>query len=61
MHKPRRKRVHRQPQRIAIPVFTTEDEEREFWASADSGDYADWGTAQRADLPSLKPSLTAGT
>ena len=39
-----------------IPSFKTEDEEREFWASKDSTDYVDWGTARRASLPRLKPS-----
>ena len=26
-----------------IPRFETEEEEREFWAEADSADYLDWG------------------
>jgi predicted DNA binding CopG/RHH family protein len=56
MRKPRKKAVHKQPPRMTIPTFANEDEEREFWASADSSDYAGWGTARRADLPSLKPS-----
>jgi predicted DNA binding CopG/RHH family protein len=56
MRTPRKKAVHKQPPRMTIPAFANEDEEREFWASADSSDYVDWGTARRADLPSLKPS-----
>lgn len=40
-----------------IPKFKTEDEEREFWANADSTDYVDWSKAKRPVLPNLKPSL----
>ena len=39
-----------------IPRFETEEDEREFWASADSTDYIDWDNAQRVVLPRLKPS-----
>ena len=40
-----------------IPKFITEDEERDFWANADSSSYVDWSKAQRALLPNIKPSL----
>ena len=40
-----------------IPDFTSEDEERAFWASHDSTDYIDWPAAERVKLPNLKPSL----
>ena len=40
-----------------IPKFITEDEERDFWANADSSNYVDWSKAQRALLPNIKPSL----
>lgn len=40
-----------------IPEFKTEDEERRFWATADSTDYLDWSTAKRAKFVRLKPSL----
>jgi predicted DNA binding CopG/RHH family protein len=40
-----------------IPKFKSADEERKFWASADSTDYIDWKKAKRAVLPNLKPSL----
>ncbi len=40
-----------------IPKFKTEDEERDFWANADSADYVDWSKAKKAILPNLKPSL----
>jgi predicted DNA binding CopG/RHH family protein len=40
-----------------LPEFKTEDEEREFWATADSTEYMDWSTAKRVKLVNLKPSL----
>ncbi|MDD5451385.1 MAG: BrnA antitoxin family protein [Desulfovibrionales bacterium] len=40
-----------------IPKFTSEDEERKFWATADSTEYVDWKKAGRVVLPNLKPSL----
>ena len=39
------------------PKFRSEDQEREFWAKADSNDYVDWGGAKRIVLPNLKPTL----
>lgn len=39
-----------------IPNFKNEDEEREFWAKADSTEYIDWSKAERAVFPNLKPS-----
>jgi predicted DNA binding CopG/RHH family protein len=39
-----------------IPKFKSEEEEREFWAKADSTDYLDWSKAKRTILPNLKPS-----
>lgn len=40
-----------------IPKFDTEDEEREFWSTADSTEYIDWSKAERVVFPNLKPSL----
>ncbi len=40
-----------------VPRFKSEDEERNFWATADSSDYIDWSTAKKVVLPNLKPSL----
>ena len=40
----------------SVPSFRSEDEEREFWASADSTEYFDWSKARRAVFPNLKPS-----
>ena len=41
----------------AIPKFRSEAQERNFWARHDSSKYLDWTQAQRALLPSLKPSV----
>jgi predicted DNA binding CopG/RHH family protein len=41
----------------AIPTFSSEDEEREFWATRDSSEYIDWNTAEKNPTFSrLKPS-----
>jgi len=40
-----------------IPKFKSEDEERRFWATADSTQYIDWSQAKRKRLVGLKPSL----
>jgi predicted DNA binding CopG/RHH family protein len=40
----------------AIPEFSNEDEEREFWSVEDSADYLDWSKAQQIIFPKLKPS-----
>jgi predicted DNA binding CopG/RHH family protein len=42
-----------------IPTFKSEDEERAFWATADSTEYVDWSKAQSVRFPNLKPSSTA--
>lgn len=39
-----------------IPVFKTEDEEREFWAENDSTEFIDWKKSEKVILPKLKPS-----
>lgn len=39
-----------------IPKFKNEDEEREFWATADSSEYFDWSKAEGVVFPNLKPS-----
>lgn len=39
-----------------MPKFKSEDQEREFWSSADSTEYVDWKKAKRMILPHLKPS-----
>ena len=40
-----------------IPEFKNEDEERKFWATADSTEYLDWQAGKRKKLVQLKPSL----
>ncbi len=39
-----------------IPKFKNEDEERDFWASADSSEYFDFDNPIELDLSKLKPS-----
>jgi predicted DNA binding CopG/RHH family protein len=39
-----------------IPVFRNEDEEREFWATADSTEYLDFNAPIEFDLSKLKPT-----
>lgn len=39
-----------------IPKFKNEEEEREFWASADSTEFVDYSKAKQIRLPRLKPS-----
>ena len=43
--------------RRKIPKFSSEAEERAFWARADSTDYIDWSTAFERTLPKLRPTL----
>ena len=40
-----------------IPKFNSEEEEREFWATANSIDYINWEIAQPVIFPNLKPTL----
>ena len=49
---PKSRQKHPKP----IPSFRSEDEEREFWATADSTDYFDWPRAAHAVFPNLKLS-----
>jgi predicted DNA binding CopG/RHH family protein len=39
-----------------IPDFSSEDEERTFWATHDSADYLNWSQAKPTMLSRLKPS-----
>ncbi|MCU1231450.1 MAG: hypothetical protein JWO97_4334 [Acidobacteria bacterium] len=43
--------------RKKIPTFTNEDEEREYWSTADSTEYIDWSKAKERSLSHLKPTL----
>jgi predicted DNA binding CopG/RHH family protein len=40
-----------------VPEFKNEDEEFEFWFTADSTEYVDWSQAKRVKLVNLKPTL----
>ncbi len=40
-----------------VPTYRNEDQERSFWAKADSADYVDWSNARPLVLPGLKPTL----
>ncbi|MBF0517183.1 MAG: BrnA antitoxin family protein [Nitrospirae bacterium] len=40
-----------------IPVFKSEDEEREFWADHDTSEYFNYDKAEAAIFPNLKPSV----
>lgn len=37
-----------------IPRFNNEDEERDFWATADTSEYFDWSKAEPVRFPNLK-------
>ena len=39
-----------------IPKFKNEDEEREFWAAADSTEYVAWKKSEKVVFSKLKPS-----
>ncbi len=47
---PKRKRLK------TIPRFESEAEERVFWETHDTADYADWSHAKAGVFPNLKPS-----
>lgn len=40
----------------ALPVFKSEDDERDFWATHSSVDYIDWSKARWSVFPNLKLS-----
>lgn len=40
-----------------LPKFSSEEDEREFWAVTDSTEFIDWSKAERWKLPTLKPTL----
>lgn len=40
-----------------IPIFVSEEKERDFWARADSTAYIDWKRGKRVAFPALKPTL----
>jgi predicted DNA binding CopG/RHH family protein len=40
-----------------LPIFKSEDEERDFWGKNSSADYIDWSKAERVTFPNLQPTL----
>lgn len=38
-----------------VPDFKSQEDERKFWATADSTEYIDWSSAKRAKLVHLSP------
>ncbi|MCK5212075.1 BrnA antitoxin family protein [Candidatus Parcubacteria bacterium] len=49
--------INKKKQLKKLPKFKNEDEEREFWATADSTDYINWDNAMiNPSFPNLKPS-----
>jgi predicted DNA binding CopG/RHH family protein len=40
-----------------IPDFSSEQQERDFWARQDSTQFIDWSAAAKRRFPNLKPSL----
>jgi len=49
--------IIREMKRKALPEFKSEDDERKFWATADSTEYVDWSLGKRRKFVHLKPSL----
>jgi predicted DNA binding CopG/RHH family protein len=43
--------------RKPVPVFSSEENERKFWAKHDSSEYIDWAAARRRSFPNLRPTL----
>jgi predicted DNA binding CopG/RHH family protein len=48
--------IHYRSSSKKIPQFKSEDEEREFWAAADSTEYIDWKKSEKVAFSKLKPS-----
>jgi len=46
----------KRPTGKAVPAFTSERAEREYWETHDSSGVVDWSTARRAVFPNLKAS-----
>ena len=44
---------------LKLPKFKNEDEERDFWANIDFGDYAEPGDFVPVSFPNLKPTTRA--
>ena len=42
-----------------IPVFSNEDDERQFWSKNDTTDFFDWQNAVQVAMPELKPTTAS--
>jgi predicted DNA binding CopG/RHH family protein len=49
----------KKPNKLAIPSFKNEKEERIFWETNDAADYFDLSKAKRVTLPNLKPTTAS--
>jgi predicted DNA binding CopG/RHH family protein len=49
----------KKPNKLAIPTFKNEKEERIFWEKNDAADYFDLSKAKRVTLPNLKPTTAS--
>ena len=43
--------------RKAVPTFSSDQQEREYWARHDSTDHVEWSQAERPSSPLLRPTL----
>jgi len=43
--------------RKPAPIFSSEEDERKFWAKHDSTEYVDWAAARRRSFPNLRQTL----
>ncbi|KAA0253622.1 hypothetical protein FBQ97_21265 [Acidobacteria bacterium ACD] len=46
--------------RKPVPAFSSEDEERAFWAAHDSTEYVDWKSGRRRAFPNLRRGKGGG-
>ena len=53
--------VDRTGKKEAVPAFRTEEEERRFWAAADSTQYVDWSSGMRWKPVGLTRSVRANS
>ncbi|MEN9862319.1 MAG: hypothetical protein RLZZ601_83 [Pseudomonadota bacterium] len=49
----------KKPNKLAIPSFKDEKEERIFWEENDAADYFDLSKAKRVTMPNLKPTTAS--
>jgi len=51
--------IKKQKKKLVVPVFKTEDEERDFWDRADLTDYFDKSDFVPVSFPNLKPTSSS--